>query len=252
MNVNKYGEKKKYGECILKDNIIYLEEGPCPKEIPIRSDQSFKIIDIMVLREYFNIKTYFISIKEKLYLLFNCGKVIDFETNDYSYIISNLFPELQRKLLNYEENYSKIIIAGHSMGCVFTLKFAEYLQKEYLKQFNNYLFLGSGQYCCLDQNNCILNGSNIYIFITYYTDIDKNNKYYDPYLFLQSNHDTKIRINYYPLIALEIIMIDDTMEQKYNGNFIIINENIPKQRHTSFANNLHKWTTYLNCFNSLI
>ena len=90
-----------------------------------------------------------------IYILFPTGSVLDiFENTD----IKNFLQELVNNLLNKYKNSTKIILSGHSYGCVLALYTGILLQSTNNDFFENKcIILGSGPYQFIKKNDTDIN-----------------------------------------------------------------------------------------------
>jgi hypothetical protein len=116
--------------CISKTNISnYLPStsGIPNIFIPIGSNNSYEIIDaaeIITKTIYIFYKIFKSNQTGIVYILFPTGRTIDLNTPE----INNGLQKLIDKIKEYVK-FEKIVIAGHSMGCMIALHFASILYK---------------------------------------------------------------------------------------------------------------------------
>lgn len=141
-----------------------------------------------------------------IYVLFSCGKVFNSEIlyQDENLIkFKNLYTEIIKKL----EGFDKLILCGHSMGCVAASFLGYVIFSDYPKTFlNKCLVIGSGSFRWLHKTDEKFNNlPNVIIFIytRYKMDGDNDDGYvYDPAIVKEldnSNYEEEDFDLYYPI-----------------------------------------------------
>jgi hypothetical protein len=134
--------------CISKTNLSnYLPYTSAIPNIfiPIGSNNSYEIIDaaeIITETTYLFYKIFKSNQTGIVYILFSTGRTIDLNTPE----INNGLQKLIDKIKEYVK-FEKIVIAGHSMGCMIALHFASILYKNQPYFFKEKcIVLGTGPY----------------------------------------------------------------------------------------------------------
>ncbi len=196
------------------------------------------------------------------YLGFPCGLVIDmnflWDSQDFTDYLKLLYDNYLQK---YRDDYGKVIIFGHSMGCVLALRFSYYI---YLKDPSFFhkkcLVLGSGPHTWIPKPSLdipfdtnFMYRPNIKIFITGILDYEDDDEDDESPIFIDvivknridfSLPDKTIKnINkfglYYPMTVLD------------TTNASISDLQITEATKYSRAPNIHDWKTYYKCLASL-
>lgn len=234
-----YSQSKKQKFCYNQDRIkIY----GAPLELDSRYCKiHYKFLSTLAYREdidkqksekgisvviYCHIMSTILNGKNVFIIGFNCG---EFELNmnslydeDFENYLSSIL--MQITLLNNSNSYNKMLICGHSMGCMLALRFSLYLYKNHKDFFlKKCICIGSGQTRTIKKNyitDNFTNLPNIKIFIS--TKIfpelaapgSDAPEYADFIYYVQHNLDFA---HYYPVYSLDgqIIPDQDFMDKKY-------------------------------------
>jgi len=160
---NSNGETK----CVTKDRIQKFEVGTT---IVGKNKQKYKIVSSNRLKwlNTFDIAWYYRLLSESTnhtYILFNSGRVI--EHKQLSYIYNGLLKSLIQEILQ-ETSEQKIILCGHSMGCVLSLYTGMMIQNENKIFFDSKIVIvGSAPFRFLEKNTTFKNLPNVKVFCFY-------------------------------------------------------------------------------------
>ena len=84
-----------------------------------------------------------------LYIVFNCGSILDPEFI-WDPVITPYLDILYKYCLDYYQKVNKVVISGHSMGAVLALRLGYYLHTQDSHYFQKkYVVIASGPYCWL-------------------------------------------------------------------------------------------------------
>ena len=173
-------------KCVNKARIKYFEGGELAQKITGRNGDEFKILGTIPYGGhdgedtdfgqigYSTIYCNILSDGNNLYILFNCGSVFDsselWSEDDQSPFIKYLdmlFNELEKNGF-YDNQGAKLILCGHSMGCVLACRFAYFIKEKNNDFFNNQcIVIGSAPFRWLPEEKAknFNNLDNVCIFI---------------------------------------------------------------------------------------
>lgn len=195
-----------------------------------------------------------------IFILFNCGSV--FDSNK---LYADLFVKYLRSIYEYiyetfisnESAEKKIILCGHSMGCVFASRFGQWLSETNPDFFKTKcMVIGSGPFKWLKKTDAkkFNNLDNVFIFLqSIYCD---TNKEYKNDLILSDNYTKEFNLSEFtvhlPMYNLKAQYIFENDE--YDN--VKINVKLKKQKEipSNFCNNFetcHAWEVYKESFMSL-
>ena len=283
--IKHYSESKKKDICAAKSRRKAFEGTELSHTITGAFNIQFKILSTVPfttkdVRYKQTIYTQILSNENNgindLYIAFPCGVVMDmnmlWENQDYLNYLEELY---QKYILEYSASYHKVVIVGHSMGCVLALRFAYHIFKRNRSFFDERcIVLGSGGHCWIPKKSLgttfdesFNNLPNIQVFITGYNLLDKKENKSKLLDDSDSSDDDKSDINYrVDFIVKNLINIsrpDDSILniKKYRVYYpmILLNidtkmidaENIPKNVKVQGMPYIHDWEQYYKLLLSL-
>jgi hypothetical protein len=191
---------KKTKICISKTNLSnYLPSTSAIPNIfiPIGSNNRYEIIDAEIITESIFYKIFKSKNTEIVYILFPTGDTsINLNTPEINIKLENLINKIM--------NFKKIVIAGHSMGCMMALHFASILYQKNMTLFQEKcVVLGTGPYKGY-QSSYVLPNTKIFVLVYAY----ENSLYVDEFLY-EGNYK-----NYIPALFIN----DTTIPKESNYN----------------------------------
>ena len=175
-----------------------------------------------------------------IYILFPTGIVFtkdEFQNTELKYFLQNLINEILQEDLRSGE---KIIICGHSMGCVLSLYTGMMIQETHKDFFDsNIIIIGSAPFKY--SNDSLFTFSdlpNVKIYV--FCQIDGNSASIDCYVFGGPN-----KFNYNPLTYF-------TSDDNYNGELIDdINKYSISYKYSKMCGYMHEWKNYYSALQSI-
>lgn len=190
--------KSSKGEkCINASRIKFFEGNELAQKITGKFGDEFKLYYTIP----FNLEDILISLychilvnNNDIYVLFNCGKVFDSNAL-YKQEFIEYLNKLFSKIMNYK--FNKLILCGHSMGCVLALRFGYFIFKNFKNTFfNKCLIIGAAPFKWMPKDEKEFNNlPNVFIFIN-------SSAGYDRILIENENNEKNFNLNF-PLYALQ-------------------------------------------------
>jgi len=232
--------------CVNKLSIKKFEDGV---EILGKNNKKYKIIHDNTLFEHSDdVISYYYILKSddtnNIYILFSTGFVF-FPVHLSDVEFAKNMNDLAEAIIDFDKNeYNKVILCGHSMGCVIALHIGGGIIKTKDENFFNekVIIVGSGPFTYSETEISYNHSKNIKIFVN--IGIYKNTKYIDGYS-IKNNKN-----NYKPLTYILDGKIID-LYGKYNNNskeddvYYYTGSNISELK----LNYFHVWDLYYKNIN---
>jgi hypothetical protein len=232
--------------CVTKTRIKYIKRLEATEIAPIinaENGKSYKLVatvklstDIQFTQIYYYI---FLSQANNIFILFPTGVVfVEDEFKINTELKSFLQTLIQQILKEKKANRgAKVIICGHSMGCVLSLYTGIMLQEQDKEFFNsNIIIIGSAPFSYANSSINFSNLPNVKVFVYAMKDTEKKNIYID--CFVDKGRPTKL--NYTPLTFFEDDGVIDNIQ-----DYQLIPTPHP------LCDKMHNWVTYYFHLNNL-
>jgi hypothetical protein len=167
-----YSETNNKNMCVSKNRIKRFQATELSHIITGKNNNDYKILATKICEKkidgedvYYHV---FLSMKENnIYILFNIGKVFDVNIIMGDNSIKKFLRQLIDTILQEDlSNEQKIIICGHSMGCVFSLITGSILKNNNSDFFDkNIIIIGSAPFKCFNDES-FSNLKNVKIFVS--------------------------------------------------------------------------------------
>ena len=248
--------------CINKLRIKYFEGSELAQKITGKFGDVFKIYYTIPFNNTeigITIYCHILVNNNDVYILFNCGKVFNAEELYKSKLIDYL-DKLYKNILSYD--FDKIVLCGHSMGCVLASRLGHLIYEKDINYFNDKcLIIGSAPFkWLLKSNRTFKNLSNVFIFI--YSDTKRfdgilgENKNMES---LKSTYEIDEGDNivfnnnisfsiYLPTYNLNYVMGSDGMEQESLKKLSNYPNRFCNRRLFDYC---HNWGTYYTMFTKI-
>lgn len=196
-----------------------------------------------------------------LYVLFPTGLIFEDETifqgEIMTHFLDSIYTKLFELLAPIQESGKKIVLCGHSMGCVLAIHLALKIQERNQEEFmNHFIVMGSAPYRCLHPERAVSfqHLPNVFIFVAglYIPSKDGNGKkmLLDKYVNAPEYSMPGLK-NYTPMMKVAFeggdevstLYTDDAVfSQVYEGNIGFTADQLSPY--------MHKWETYYELLSS--
>jgi len=260
-NCTIYESTKKKKKCVSKRRIQRFEATEKAPIITGKNGKKYKLVSSKKQTIFFNDKTkkiffdiyYHIFLSKHLYILFSKG----YSSNEDEFTnigIQNLLNPLVDLLIqdnNYLHSEQKIILCGHSLGCVLSFYTGMMILERNPDFFySKIVIVGSAPFLFLRQDTNFVDLPNVKVFV-YGMKINENITVVDPYI----NQGSTDLINYTPLTYIleivEKIQVNDEKQHINDDNIkyeVIITKDIFE---TTTDKTFHYWSNYFEALKHL-
>jgi hypothetical protein len=246
-----FSTSKKLWSCVSKNRVKRFQSGELALNVYGQNGRQFRLIEsknIRIMEQDFFYYIYFLE--NVYYVLFsalssieiNKFLAIDFDNKESK--LNIFIGVLVDDIFKWCKENNKVVLCGHSLGSVLSLKTAIIIKEQDESFFNEHIFvISSAPFKFMNLES--INGSkNVAIFAygVYFTFEEKITIYSDPFIF-NGNRKKK---NYEPMTFIVKNGETDDTDKSYK---IIINNN---NELFKLQNQFHEWKLYFEAFSALI